>query len=257
MYPLLPYLGASLSILASVAERMESFSPLSFPTTRTSRPTCAPSGYSGTSSSAMKSTALGSKRKKAKSCTGSAYSALSGTSSRFWNTASATTGPGRRTWRFVRIRPSDASTTNPVAYALDADSVSKARAPVVLITTTAWETRVTTLCHRESDEGTGASSGSNPSPIADARGGAGRGRGGGVEARGRGERRGRRCDPPERKPPGARGREKAPRARANDAARREGGLAADAGARDGAACIPARVRTRRGVTGGSREERPG
>ena len=54
-----------------------------------------------------------------------------GTSSLFWNTASATHGPGLRTWQFVSKMPRALSTTKPVAYALDAASVSKARVPVV------------------------------------------------------------------------------------------------------------------------------
>jgi hypothetical protein len=51
---------------------MLSFSPLSLPTTRTSKPTLAPSGLSAISSGAWNATARGSNRKKAKSCTGSA-----------------------------------------------------------------------------------------------------------------------------------------------------------------------------------------
>ena len=61
------YLGASLSSLANVADRIESFSPESLPTTRTSRPTCAASGARGTSAMSWNLKSSGSKRKKAKS----------------------------------------------------------------------------------------------------------------------------------------------------------------------------------------------
>ena len=67
LYPLPLYLGASLSSLANVAERIESFSPESLPTMRTSRPTCAASGARGTSARVWNLRSAGSKRKKAKS----------------------------------------------------------------------------------------------------------------------------------------------------------------------------------------------
>ena len=47
----------------------------------------------------------------------------------------------------VKTMPRALSTTNPVAYDDDADSVSNALVPVVLMTTTALETRVTVFCH--------------------------------------------------------------------------------------------------------------
>ena len=170
---------------------MLSFSPLSFPTTRTSKPTLAPSGFKTISSASWNASAFGSNLKNAKSCTGSAYSARSGTSSLFWNTASATTGPGRRTWRFVSKMPLALSTTNPVAYALEAASVSKARVPVVLMTTTALLTRVTVRCHFES---AGARLSSGRSSVLDAS--STMARGGGSEApRVRGEEGSLKRDP--------------------------------------------------------------
>src|SRR5579862_4665814 len=46
------------------------------------------------------------------------------------------TGPGVTTWRLVRIRPRSASTTKPVACAVEFHSVSKARARSTSIETT-------------------------------------------------------------------------------------------------------------------------
>ena len=80
-----------------VPDRMLSLSPLSLPTTRTSRPTAAASGASGMCTHVMNCSLLGSKAKKPKSCTGSRYTARTGISSRFRKTASATTGPGLTT----------------------------------------------------------------------------------------------------------------------------------------------------------------
>src|SRR5256885_1668760 len=71
-----------------------------------------------------------------KSCTGSRYTGYSCTSSRFRKVASAVTGPGVTTWRLVRMRPRSASTTNPVACAVEFHSVSNARVESTLIDTT-------------------------------------------------------------------------------------------------------------------------
>ncbi len=67
--------------------------------------------------------------------------ARSSTSSRFWNTAVATTGPGVTTCRLVRISPRSASTTNPVAWLDWFHSVSKARVWSISIVTTAGAMR--------------------------------------------------------------------------------------------------------------------
>src|SRR6185437_12371010 len=58
------------------------------------------------------------------------------TTSRSRNTASAVTGPGVTTCRFVRMMPRLASTTKPVAWAVSFQSVSKARTSSTLIETT-------------------------------------------------------------------------------------------------------------------------
>src|SRR5256886_6704680 len=71
-----------------------------------------------------------------KSCTGSRYTGYSCTSSRFRKVAAAVTGPGVTTWRLVRIRPRSASTTKPVACAVEFHSVSNARVESTSIDTT-------------------------------------------------------------------------------------------------------------------------
>ena len=123
-----PYSGAFLSNLARVPARIWIFSPESLPTTRISRPTFAPSSANGISARCNSSAYLNfvtSKWNKPKSCTGSRYTGVKGTSSLLTKVASALIGPVPMTCLFVSIKPLSKSTTNPVALPEPACSPSK------------------------------------------------------------------------------------------------------------------------------------
>jgi len=73
--------------------------------------------------------------------------------------ASATTGPGPATCRFVRMIPCSASTTKPVACTVPADAVSNARTRFTLMATTAGSAAAivrSQLSSSSLDRGTGA-----------------------------------------------------------------------------------------------------